>query len=76
LRHHCQRWLYVSEHNHADGILTTAISANKAALVQPPSRRFLTASSVGARRILTAKWFVPGGFDVASGGGSSSEEDL
>jgi hypothetical protein len=46
--------------------------AGKAYPVLPPSRRSFTAAT-GARRILTAKWFVSGGLEVPNGGGASPE---
>jgi hypothetical protein len=37
-------------------------------------RRLITASAAGARRVFAAKWFVPGGLEVPTGGGFSPEE--
>jgi hypothetical protein len=45
-------------------------SAKKTASTQPPVRRPL-GPVVGARRILAAKWFVPGGLETTNGCSSS-----
>lgn len=48
-------------------------SAGMVAILQPPVRRPSTKPVAGARRSLAAKWYVPGGLEVTSGCGSSSE---
>jgi hypothetical protein len=54
-------------------ILPQRSFANIAAFLQPPTWRLLSARAAGARRLQATKWFIAGGLQVASGGGSSPE---